>query len=204
MFTMSNHTVRPHEADSLLWRQIKEGSELALGRLVHRYANALQNYGYKFIPDHDFVKDCVQEVFIDIWSRRQTLTLPDSVRAYLLSSVRRRVLRQGFRQQVMRTDNPTDWEDHLDFVEFSPEWLLIEQETVAEKAQRVALLLNQLPKRQREVVYLRFYQNLERDEIAEIMGVAPQSVSNLVQSAFKTFRDLWTGAVFAGLWLGIC
>jgi len=201
---MSSHKVRTEETDSLLWRQVKEGSESALGRLVHRYANALQNYGYKFVPDTDFVKDCVQEVFIEVWSRRQALAHPDSVRAYLLSSVRKRVLRQGFRQQIMRNDVPADLDDYAGFVEFSPEWLLIEQESVAEKAQRVATLLNQLPKRQREVVYLRFYQGLERDEIAQIMGVAPQSVSNLIQSAFKTFRELWTGTVFVWLCLRGC
>ncbi len=201
---MGSHKLRAEEADSLLWRQVKEGSESALGRLVHRYANALQNYGYKFVPDPDFVKDCVQEVFIDVWSRRQTLSQPDSVRAYLLSSVRKRVLRQGFRQQILRNDVLTNIGEYPGFVEFSPEWLLIEQESVAEKARRVADLLNRLPKRQREVVYLRFYQGLERDEIAHIMNVAPQSVSNLVQSAFKTFRELWTGAVFAWLCLNVC
>ncbi len=201
---MSSHKVRIEDADSLLWRQIKEGSESALGRLVHCYANALQNYGYKFVPDTDFVKDCVQEVFISVWSRRQALAQPDSVRAYLLSSVRKRVIRQGFRQQILRNDALTDVDEYAGFVEFSPEWLLIEQESVAEKARRVATLLNQLPKRQREVVYLRFYQGLERDEIAQIMDVAPQSVSNLLQSAFKTFRELWTGAVFVWLCLNIC
>jgi len=85
---MGSYKGRDDETDSLIWRQVKEGGESALGRLVHRYANALQNYGYKFVPDTDFVKDCVQEVFIKVWSRRQALAHPDSVRAYLLSSVR--------------------------------------------------------------------------------------------------------------------
>ena len=201
---MSSHKVKADETDSLLWRQLREGSELALGRLVHRYANALQNYGCKFVPNTDFVKDCVQEVFIEIWNRRQALVQPDSIRAYLLSSVRRRVIRQGFRQQILRRDVPENLDEYAEFVAFSPEWVLIEQENVAEKAQRVATLLNQLPKRQREVIYLRFYQNLERDEIAQIMGVVPQSVSNLIQSAFKTFRELWTGTAFAWLYLSIC
>jgi RNA polymerase sigma factor (sigma-70 family) len=180
-------------SDLLLWQQIKNSSEFGLRKLVEKYFNSLQNYGYKFVRDEDFVKDCVQEVFIEIWSRRDRISTPDSVRAYLLSCVRKRVLREGYRQRINRDDEPTDLENDLSFVEFSPEWSVIEQESLAETTQRISDSLNQLPKRQREVIYLRYYQNLERDEIADIMGVNPQSVSNLLQAAFKSFRENWVG-----------
>ncbi|QIP14594.1 sigma-70 family RNA polymerase sigma factor [Spirosoma aureum] len=183
----------PAVSDLLLWQQIKNSNESGLRKLIEKYFNALQNYGYKFVRDEDFVKDCVQEVFIDIWSRRDRISTPDSVRAYLLSSVRKRVLREGYRQRINRDDEPADLENDLSFVEFSPEWSLIEQESLVETTQRISASLNQLPKRQREVIYLRYYQNLERDEIADIMGVNPQSVSNLLQAAFKTFRENWVG-----------
>lgn len=181
--------------DIQLWQQLKNGSELALGKLLATYFNPLQNYGYKFVRNEDFVKDCVQEVFIEIWNRRDRISTPDSVRAYLLSSVRKRVIREGYRQRIINEDESADLENDLNFVEFSPEWSLIEQESLAETTHRVAEALNQLPKRQREVIYLRYYQNLERDEIADIMGVNPQSVSNLLQAAFKTFRENWVGFI---------
>ncbi|SFE67192.1 RNA polymerase sigma factor [Spirosoma endophyticum] len=181
--------------DIQLWQQLKNGSELALGKLLANYFNPLQNYGYKFVRNEDFVKDCVQEVFIEIWNRRDRISTPDSVRAYLLSSVRKRVIREGYRQRIINEDESADLENDLNFVEFSPEWSLIEQESLAETTHRVAEALNQLPKRQREVIYLRYYQNLERDEIADIMGVNPQSVSNLLQAAFKTFRENWVGFI---------
>jgi RNA polymerase sigma factor (sigma-70 family) len=190
---MKTNGPAPAVSDLLLWQQLKNSNESGLRKLIEKYFNALQNYGYKFVRDEDFVKDCVQEVFIDIWSRRDRISTPDSVRAYLLSSVRKRVLREGYRQRINRDDEPTDLENDLSFVEFSPEWSLIEQESLVETTQRISASLNQLPKRQREVIYLRYYQNLERDEIADIMGVNPQSVSNLLQAAFKTFRENWVG-----------
>ncbi|MVM30149.1 sigma-70 family RNA polymerase sigma factor [Spirosoma sp. HMF4905] len=183
----------PTNTDIQLWEQLKNGNELAFGKLLAKYFNPLQNYGYKFVRNEDFVKDCVQEVFIEIWNRRDRISTPDSVRAYLLSCVRKRVLREGHRQHIIREDASIDLENELTFVEFSPEWLLIEQESVAETTHRIADALNKLPKRQREVIYLRYYQNLERDEIAAIMGVNPQSISNLLQAAFKNFRDNWAG-----------
>ena len=185
----------PTTTDIQLWQQLINGSELALGKLLAKYFNPLQNYGYKFVRNEDFVKDCVQEVFIEIWNRRDRISTPDSVRAYLLSSVRKRVIREGYRQRIINEEESADLENDLNFVEFSPEWSLIEQESLAETTHRVAEALNQLPKRQREVIYLRYYQNLERDEIADIMGVNPQSVSNLLQAAFKTFRENWVGFI---------
>jgi RNA polymerase sigma factor (sigma-70 family) len=187
--------------DSQLWQQLKNGSELALGKLIKKYFNPLQNYGYKFVRNEDFVKDCVQEVFVEIWSRRQNISQPDSVRAYLLSSVRKRILRESVRQKINGEDEIINIENDLKFAEFSPELVMIEQENTQETIQKVAILLNSLPKRQREVIYLRFYQNLERDEIAQIMGVNAQSVSNLLQAAFKTIRENWSGLIFHYLFL---
>lgn len=186
-----NHPAKPVQTDGVLWQQLKRGSELALGKLINRYFNPLLNYGHKFIRDEAFVKDCVQEVFIEIWNRRDRISTPDSVRAYLLSSVRKRVLREGYRQQIIRDDEPADLENNGNLVDFSPEWTVIEQESLAETTQRIAEALAKLPKRQREVIYLRYYQNLERDEIADIMNVNPQSVSNLLQAAYASIRENW-------------
>lgn len=184
-------SLKPAQSDGVLWQQLKQGSELALGKLIHRYFNPLLNYGCKFVRDEAFVKDCVQEVFIQIWNRRDRISTPDSVRAYLLSSVRKRVLREGYRQQIRRDDEPADLENDGNLAEFSPEWTVIEQESLAETTQRIADTLAKLPKRQREVIYLRYYQNLERDEIADIMNVNPQSVSNLLQAAYASMRENW-------------
>lgn len=188
---MSSPQSKPAQPDGLLWQQLQKGSELALGKLISRYFNPLLNYGHKFVRDEAFVKDCVQEVFIEIWNRRDRISTPDSVRAYLLSSVRRRVLREGYRQQINRDDEPTDLENDGNLAEFSPEWTVIEQESLAETTHRIADALAKLPKRQWEVIYLRYYQNLERDEIAAIMHVNPQSVSNLLQAAYASIRENW-------------
>lgn len=187
------HHSHPALTDSQLWQQLKNGSESALSGLLNRHFNPLLNYGYKFVRDEDFVKDCVQEVFIEIWNRRDRVSVPDSVRAYLLSCVRRRVLRESYRQHIGQDDEADERETEGHFVEFSPESLLIEQESLVETTHRIADALNKMPRRQREVIYLRYYQNLERDEIAEIMSVNPQSVSNLLQSAFRRFREHWAG-----------
>lgn len=188
--------------DTHLWQQMRQGSELALGKLIKKYFNLLQNYGFKFVKDEAFVKDCVQDVFIAIWTHRETIMSPQSIHAYLLSSVRRKVLREKVRQRLDQKQNANPVEKETDLLDFSHEWLLIEQESLNEMTQKVSELLNELPKRQREVLYLRFYQNLERAEIADIMGINEQSVSNHLQAAFKNFKDNWRQIIICiGLFL---
>lgn len=74
-------------------------------------------------------------------------------------------------------------------IEFSVEEQFIENEAVSRRAEQLKKLLNTLPARQKEVVYLRFFQELSRDEIAGVMTITPQTVSNLLQLAFKQLRN---------------
>ncbi|MCU0324988.1 MAG: sigma-70 family RNA polymerase sigma factor, partial [Spirosomaceae bacterium] len=177
------------------WVQLKAGSEFALSKLVKKYFNLLQNYAYKFNQDKDFVKDCVQEVFIEIWQRRDRISVPDSVKAYLLGSVRSKIFREISRQKINRDDFETNLEDNDLLLEESFELSLIKQEMASELEKKVKNSLDSLPERQREVLYLQYYQNLSREEIAQIMNINAQSVSNLSQRAFKILREI-LGVIF--------
>ncbi|MDB5147632.1 MAG: sigma-70 family polymerase sigma factor, partial [Mucilaginibacter sp.] len=60
-----------------------------------------------------------------------------------------------------------------------------------ELSARIKQVLNALPPRQREIMYLRFYENLDFDNISQIMEISKQSVHNLLQKAYKNFRSEW-------------
>lgn len=180
-----------NQTDVQYWVQLKEGSEFALSKLVKKYFNILQNYAYKFNQDRDFIKDCVQEVFIEIWQRRDRINVPDSVKAYLMGSVRSKVFREISRQKINSSDAEIDLENNHLLLENSIEALLIEEESVSELERKMKDSLEKLPQRQREVLYLQYYQNLSRDEIAQIMDINTQSVSNLTQRAYKALKDNW-------------
>jgi RNA polymerase sigma factor (sigma-70 family) len=188
---MKSSVSQSNKDDIQAWIALKDGSESALGQLINKFFNTMKNYGYGFVPDEDFVKDCVQEVFIEIWKRRDRVSIPTSVKAYLLSSVRKKVQREGFRQKIIKDNNESALDNSLQYMDFSAEWSIIEQEKIDEISTKVHKSMNQLPKRQREVLYLQYYQNLSRDEISDIMEINTQSVSNLLQTAFKSFRENW-------------
>jgi len=79
----------------------------------------------------------------------------------------------------------------LDFEpQYSIEFQIIEQEKDAEINRKVMNALNQLPAKQKEVVYLRFNESLEYSEIAGILEITVESVRKQVYRALKTVREI--------------
>ncbi|WP_420150710.1 RNA polymerase sigma factor [Spirosoma sp.] len=171
------------------WKAFMADDETALRKLMERFYATLTNYGSKYTKDREVVKDCIQELFIDLWYHRHQLVQPNSVKAYLLTSLRRRLFRQ-LNKSIFSIVSDSALENESFQFESSPDLILIERESIVRQAQQVAHYLNELPRRQREIVYLKYYQNLSRDEIAEVMGITQQSVSNLLQKALQTLRQV--------------
>lgn len=178
-----------------LWQRFRMGETAALEQLMIRSFTLLYRYGTKFTNDQAFIKDCIQDLFLDLWLRRENLSEAVAVKAYLLASLRRR-LHRGLIGQKWISGNSIDV-DTLHFeIEFSIEESLIREELTRELASEIKACLDLLPKRQKEVVYLKFYENLSREEIAQVMGVNPQSVSNLLQAAYTCLRANWKAEHF--------
>lgn len=182
--------------DLRLWKELVEGNDHALGQLMHCHFKALLNYGFKFVKDEAFVKDCIQEVFIDLWHSRERVTEPTHVKAYLLVSIRRKIARN---RRTMRLPGDPLHDDYAFSIEFSSEWWMIRDETLARKAQVVSEMLAALPVRQREVIYLKYYQELSREEISAMLNITPQTVSNLLQMAYGQLRKRFSPSAISAL-----
>ena len=87
--------------------------------------------------------------------------------------------------------------NELEFSSFSSEaeWILRETESGLE--QKLQQIMSQLPKRQREALYLRYYENLTYEEIADVMGLRRQAVANYLQYGIQKLRDYWQQMVIS-------
>ncbi|WP_025763742.1 RNA polymerase sigma factor [Dyadobacter tibetensis] len=173
-----------------LWLLVQNGDQIAFSKLLERYYPLLMNYGVRIKDDPEFVKDCLQDLFVEIWNRRQQLETVNNLKPYLLASLRRRVIRESRRLRWFREAREIQEDDHFD-VQFSIENYLINNEIKHESLIRLKMNLNKLTKRQREVIYLRFYQELEYEEISNIMDINRHSAVNLIYEALKLMRKNW-------------
>ena len=179
--------------DSILWSNLKKGDEKAFSILFKKHYSQLVRYGNSFLPFPEKVQDCVQDVFTDIWIYRHKLNDAVVVKAYLLSCVRKRISRSQERDRVFRLSTSVDSIKFL--FDFSVEHHLIADEITADKVKRLNQLINDLPSRQKEALYLRYNQELTVDQIANMLDINYQSANNLLHRALLCLRKDWKGTV---------
>ncbi len=177
--------------DNELWLEMKAGDEKAFSTLFKRYYSYLIQYGNSFSSFSEKIQDCVQDVFTDIWVYRNSLSDTVVVKAYLLSSVRKRIVRLQQRDKIFSKTTSVDAVAFL--LDFSVEHQLISDELTAGKVAYLNKLLNVLPARQKEALYLRYHHGLNVEEVAGILNVNYQSANNLLHRALVNIRKEWKG-----------
>lgn len=165
-----------------LTRRIQRSDAAAFESLFREIQPGLKRFAASLVADG--ADDFVQEAFVRIWERRESLDPGRSVKALLYQTVRNLALNRirdtQTRATLLRDEgleahasvaNP---DEHVDY------------ETVAS---RLRACIRDLPDRQREVLALTRDQHMTHEEAALAMGVAPRTVNNHLVRALKTLRD---------------
>ena len=179
-----------------LWHKTQAGDKDAFCQLAEAQYRSLFSYATNFTTDRDFIKDSIQEVFIRIWERRTTLMI-QVVSIYLFKALRNQLM------QEFRRTTPLLASLHSQEVTELSDWQTIEtqieqHEADSESQHKVQQAIYTLPKRQQEVVFLKFYQGMENEQIAELMEINRQSVANLL---FRALGSLKSQMAFCTYWL---
>jgi DNA-directed RNA polymerase specialized sigma24 family protein len=95
---------RELQNDGEIWCIFKKGNKQAFAILYRRYFKVLFQYGIKMAEDKDLVKDCIHDLFIDLWKNKENLTAPKSVKAYLLSAIQHKLIRQLTRVRTRQSE----------------------------------------------------------------------------------------------------
>ena len=169
--------------DTILWQQLLAGEATAFSKLYEVHASTLSTYGLKLSHNQEIVNDAIQDVFIHLWQKKEQLPEVNNVRAYLLKSLRNRILR------ILETRNlnGNGLQPHQ-ALQDSHEKYLISEEIAEEKLLSLHNNLKSIPTRQKEVINLRYFQELKHEEIAEILDINYQSVSNLLYKGINSLK----------------
>ena len=173
------------------WLQrLQQHDEKAIEFLMREYYTSIYNYASKFSKDSALVSDCIQEVFISLWQRRESATNILSLKYYLLRAVKNKVLKALHSNE--RKAALANAENGYEFLqEFSIEKQIIDKQISEEKAERLKKALSMLSKKQQEIIYLKYYQHLDYGQIADLMSINRQSVYNLLHEAIQRLRNVW-------------
>ncbi|NBC18308.1 MAG: sigma-70 family RNA polymerase sigma factor [Bacteroidetes bacterium] len=170
------------------WAQLRRGQRQGCAVLFRTFYEDLYNYGLRLCHREQYVKDAIQDVFLTLWRTRDRLADVSSVKAYLLSSLRRTLLRTLDRDR-RRDDRNERYSAERATISFSPEEVLIRFEHTLAQKKAVVQALNALSGRQKEAIFLRYFNGLTNDEIAAVLDVTNQSVRNYLYRARTTLRE---------------
>ncbi len=163
----------------------------ALANIMQGYYSDLFHWGLRLHGEREFVKDCIQDMFVNLWKMQQSGGTVSSgavsnVRSYLLVALKTRILRELSKKHVTHQSMLSD--EYSFSVEFSSDLRLIDEEHEIYQVKKLEGVLNSLSGRQKELIYLRFYQSLSFEQIAEVMNLSRQSVYNLLQKSLGSLR----------------
>lgn len=167
------------------WERLKNGEKQALEELYVQYANMLYNYGRHICKDGNLVRDCIQDLFIELWQKHSTISSTTSVKFYLYSSLRRKVI-----YEVKKNNRQLCSHEISEDVEVENLFELVDVKNLLAANNRTKLqnLIDTLPPRQKEALMLIFFDNLSRDEVAGIMGVSTESIYSITWRAIRSLR----------------
>ena len=171
-----------------VWTRFKTGDQEAFAILYNLHVDKLYSYGIKLSKDEEAVKDALQELFLELYIKRDKIKIsPENLKFYLILALKRNLIKklQSDRKIIHSFNEALDFEP-----EYSIEFQIIEQEKDAEINRQVINALNQLPSKQKEAVYLRFNEALEYVEISGILEITVESVRKQVHRALKTVREI--------------
>ena len=170
------------------WELLIEGDREAFISIYETNYQHLFTYGFSLCGDKELTKDCIQDLFLEIWNSRSHLTAEVSnVRSYLFTWLRRKITRELSRSAHNKSSMP-DGEDNL-LVELPYETLLIRFQQSSEDKEKLTAALSKLTRKQIEILRLRFYDNLSYLQISEKTSLTTRTVYNHIHEAIKQLRN---------------
>ncbi len=176
------------ETYKLVWDKFIGGDNTALVELYNQHYVSLINYGRIIIGDRDLVRDCFMDMLIDFWNKRRDLPKVENVRSYLMTSFRRVILHQVDANKRRLAKDHASIEHEIISQESYEEYLVQIQSNDAIKY-KIARALNLLTDRQAELIRLRFFEDLDYEEISERCNITKRTAYNIIYDAIKLLKQ---------------
>jgi len=179
------------------WEAFVRGDETVFRQLYDTFFDVLYNYGCKYTSNRELVEDAIQGLFVRLWKTRERLSEPPSLKNYLFKAFRNHMI------DLLKADGKymADelGEQHMFTLVPSPEQELVAGEQTAALKKRIDVALERLSDRQREAIYLRFYEEYSYVDIADIMGITVKATYKLMARSISTLREQMGGSAVSVL-----
>lgn len=185
------------ESIDLLWHSFLKGNDRNFAVIYQKYIDSLLSYGYKLSYDKELVSDCIQDIFIDLLKKKKTGANIKNLKAYLFVALRNNLIKKIKKSRKHEDIETKKNQDESIFnIEYSYQDQLIELEISNEMKNSLNIAVNSLPSRQKEIIYLKFEEELDYPEISEVLKISVDSARKLLHRALFSLRKIVKPSTF--------
>lgn len=175
------------------WLNFKKGDPEAFHKIYDFFFDRLYSYGRKLTGQTSLLEDCIQELFLKLYTNRNNLSETDNLEFYLLKALKLTIYgKLRNERRFLNIDEPSGYFFQLEFE--------LESETYESDAdvqlEIIKKYLETLNPKSRELLYLKFYTNLNYSEIGKMMGIQPSSVKKRVYRIMLKIKSILTHEKF--------
>lgn len=174
------------DTDEILWEGMRHGNQSMFLELYKRYYPLLLFAGYRQKADA-LIKDIIQQLFLELWEKRNNIQQAENVKSYLFISFLRKLTHDLKKSARVVNIEITEFSRSADGLSTPEESLIFKNEHL-HLTRSLADQVDKLPERQRELIVLRFYEGLSYDLIAARTGLSQRTVYNTIHEALKKLR----------------
>lgn len=167
---------------------LRFGNEAALRQIFDRHYPLLLADIYRLIPDESTCQDLAQELFVDLWNKRESLDIHTSLRAYLRRAAVNKSLNYIKATRRIQFDDAEDLGYLLDTSALETQ----KRETQDTLEDALHAAIDELPEKCRVVFNLSRFEQLSHREISEKLGISVKTIENQITKAMKMLRDAMT------------
>nr|WP_121273629.1 RNA polymerase sigma-70 factor [Pedobacter schmidteae] len=187
-------SIKPIINETELTLQTAEGSERAFTTLFHWYYEPLGKLVFNLIQSRELTEEIVQDAFVKIWMRRETLRSVDSFGRYMYVLCRNKTL-----DELKKIATQRVYHTKLEKVLIAESEVDLLDNPTDEYRQMIENAVAKLPPQQRAVYMMSRYDRLKAEEIAKKMGLSEATIKKHIQLAVKFIQASVSSSMSAGM-----
>jgi len=178
-------------SDEVLISMLKDGNSSAVAELYDRYWKTLLVKTFDRLKSRQDAEEIVQELFIRIWRRRQTIELQFSFKTYIFAALRYEIMHHIAKHQYRKDDISLDDTDYHELWTQEEEFHSLEMK---ELQQRIDLVIDSLPERCRIIFQMSRNEGMSAKKIAVELNLSPRTVETQIGKALKVLKKYFEGS----------
>ena len=182
--------------DYKLWQGLKQSDKEMFIALYKKYYHTLLFIGLKEMKDAQLVKDAIQQLFLYLWEKRETIQEARDIKSYLITSFLRKLTTDCKKSQKACTMQVV-YNNYAENLQSNPEEKLIMKDENSHLFKLLTQRINELPHRQKELIVLKFYEGLTYEEMVQKTGLSHRTLYNKIHKGLKKLKlDMITNKYF--------